>query len=509
MATYYIDPVNGSNSNNGLGPDASHATNKPFATIGKILATSGVGVAGDIAYLAPGSYREAVTVNITAPGSAIQIIGDPANAQGFKTSGGALVAAGQVVWTAYTTDDVTAPTAAAPITLNGRPFLTFEKILFVGGNTSNGSCVNASTAGSNDVTFTECVFLPAGTGNNAGIRVSGTTTSADNWLIQRCVILQTLQASAITNVTSSTNSGVADVDRNFIIDNCLILGFGSAPGVTFSPTTGTNTFKQGGFVIKNSTIMAGGVCVSASNAGISTSLPIQIRNCVLGGQPSASVTVSANTSGQIVEDYCLFLSNNARSNVTAGTNSISNWSRAPLLEVGQAELWGFLTRSFLMPMAGSPILGFGNDGSYAASVDFLNRPRPAGGASTSKAIGYLERHDTATQETTTVDASGSGIKIVGPGDHHLKVPVDATATTISIKGRYDTNHGTTNKPQVLLLANAKLGVAAQTLTMSAAANTWESLTTSSFTPTAKGVVTIRLVSRSAAGNGVAYFDTLS
>ena len=44
MTTYYVSP-NGSDSNNGLGPDASHASNKPFLTIGKILGASGVGAA--------------------------------------------------------------------------------------------------------------------------------------------------------------------------------------------------------------------------------------------------------------------------------------------------------------------------------------------------------------------------------------------------------------------------------------------------------------------------------
>lgn len=55
MTTYYVSP-NGSDSNNGLGPDASHASNKPFLTIGKILGASGVGVA----YLVPLAPGEAI-----------------------------------------------------------------------------------------------------------------------------------------------------------------------------------------------------------------------------------------------------------------------------------------------------------------------------------------------------------------------------------------------------------------------------------------------------------------
>ena len=36
MTTYYADFVNGNDANNGLGPDASHANNKPWKTIGKL-----------------------------------------------------------------------------------------------------------------------------------------------------------------------------------------------------------------------------------------------------------------------------------------------------------------------------------------------------------------------------------------------------------------------------------------------------------------------------------------
>ncbi len=124
------------------------------------------------------------------------------------------------------------------------------------------------------------------------------------------------------------------------------------------------------------------------------------------------------------------------------------------------------------------------------------------------ALGAMERHETAQKETTTVDAS-PGIKILGPGDQEITVLVDAEATTLSIKARYDSAHAATNKPQAILQANAEIGVSAETLTMSEAADTWETLTFTQFTPTAKGAVKIRLVSRAAAGNGSAFFDTLA
>jgi hypothetical protein len=56
--------------------------------------------------------------------------------------------------------------------------------------------------------------------------------------------------------------------------------------------------------------------------------------------------------------------------------------------------------------------------------------------------------------------------------------------------------------------NGEIGVTAETLTMSVAAGGWETLTFTQQTPSAKGWVTVRLLSRSAAATGKAFFDTV-
>ena len=123
------------------------------------------------------------------------------------------------------------------------------------------------------------------------------------------------------------------------------------------------------------------------------------------------------------------------------------------------------------------------------------------------AVGAYERHDNAVRETGTTDAGGVAICINGRGSHEFLLPVENAATVVTIKARYNSDHGTTNKPQAILVANGECGVSAQTLTMTAAADTWETLSFSSFTPTAKGVVAVRLVSRSAKALGKAFFDS--
>jgi hypothetical protein len=123
--------------------------------------------------------------------------------------------------------------------------------------------------------------------------------------------------------------------------------------------------------------------------------------------------------------------------------------------------------------------------------------------------GCYERHDTAEKETGTTDAGSVGLVLTGWADHAIYIPVDAASTTISVKARYDSTHGTTNKPQAILDANGEIGVTTETKTMTSGADTWDTLTFAAQTPSAKGWVTVRLISRADAATGKAFFDTVS
>jgi hypothetical protein len=500
MATYYIDPVNGNNANNGLGPDASHGTNKPFATIGKILATSGVGVSGDIVYLAPGVYREVITVNITSPVSELAIIGDPANAQGFKTAAGVLVAPGDVIWTGYTTNDTSAPSSSPNVDLNGRDFLTFQYIVFIGGNVGAvGTMIRGTTTNSVNIVVRDCTLINSTV--NAAIAYTGLADVASNWTIDRCIIHATIPGDGFNIILPTSAS--ADYDTNFLVQNCVLIGGHNVIGVNVS-STGAGSFKGGGVDVLNCTFQGWNSAVRTQTANLSTSIPCTIYNSII---LATNLALNASAAGNLIEDYNRIRASTNYSNVSAGANTVSTVNHALLIEVGQAYQQGRTRRPFLAPASGSPLLGWG--GSSPPSVDLQNRPRPAGGASTSKAVGAYERHNTAAKETTTVDAGGVGLKITGPGDHDIAIPVDTTATTITVRVRYDTTHGTGSKPQAQLLAAGDVGYAGETVTAAAGVDTWETLTFASFTPTQKGAVTLRLISRAAAGSGIAYFDTVT
>lgn len=480
MTTYYVRKT-GSDGAAGTSPATA------WATIGKALGASGI-ASGDTVYIGAGTYREAITVNMTSATAETRVVGDVDGAQTGD--------AGQVIVTAYTTNDTTTPAASPTIDLNGRDYLTFENLVIVGGSSANGSCLAAVTAQSTNITIRQCALMSAY--NGAVIYYFSSTASAPTWVIERCVLWGMIYGIRIGLQTSAS----ADYDANFIIRNCFICA-GIGGSAILIESGGANSFKGGGVDVLNCTVIGGSHGVR-TNGDLSTSIPCTVYNSIIHAGNDTALRSSA--SSQITENYNYLLAVAPRTNVSSGANSQTNPTYAPLVEIGQSLLMGMNARPFGMPMAGSPLLGFGNTGG--PTVDGLNRPRPAGGGSTANGIGYLERHDTGAKETTTVRTGSTALVIVGPGDHEFAIPVDATATTVSVYARYDSTHAATNKPQAMILNGTECGVATATATMTAAADTWEQLSFS-FTPTATGIVTLRLISRAAAGGGKAFFDDVA
>lgn len=128
---------------------------------------------------------------------------------------------------------------------------------------------------------------------------------------------------------------------------------------------------------------------------------------------------------------------------------------------------------------------------------------------TQRTPGAFELHDDARKESVVVDAGGTGITISGPGSHEFDIPVDALATIITVRYRYDVNHGVTNKPQLQLVQNLECGVNGQLITGVALADTWATLTLATFTPTKKGIVSVRVIARSATPYGRCFFDSFT
>lgn len=478
MATKYVRKT-GSDSNNGTTPLLA------YLTIGKALGASGI-ASGDTVYIGAGTYRETVTVAMTSATVETKIIAD---LDGSQTGD-----AGEVVWTAFTTNDTTAVAGTSTLNLAGRDFLTFQDITFIGGAASGG-CVLASTLTSTNITFRRCAFNGIPCGTSDVITCSTAANTALHWLIDSCI----LWGWAVGIDLFGALSASVDYDIDFVILNSRCMTAGSFNCVALG-TSGSGSFKPGGLIVRNSTVIAGATPVAIVQS-TSTSVPSQTVNSILFG---STKSISAFTAGSMTEDYNMLIGA-GRTNVTAGTHSQTIY--APALDIGQSWLHGFAPRPFLTPMSGAPMLGFGDNGT-APATDVLNRPRPAGGNSASKAIGAFERHDTAAQTASPVHGSVShSWTITGPGDHEFSLPVDASAQTPSVYCQYDSSYGAGTKPQLSLRNGGGIGVADQDITMSAVgAATWAQLTLGSYTPTAKGVVTIRFVSSAAASSVVVFSD---
>lgn len=166
MATYYVQP-NGADSNTGLGPTSGTA----WRTVQKALGSTGV-TSGDTLYIAPGTYRETVTVNGTYA-SNVNIIGDRTASQFTGITAGYIRITGLV-------SDAFISTNLGGFILNGKSYLTFDSIWFEGTVTFSANTTN--------VNFIRCQFTMATSSPNGGTSININTTGQSNILIDKCFI---------------------------------------------------------------------------------------------------------------------------------------------------------------------------------------------------------------------------------------------------------------------------------------------------------------------------------
>lgn len=486
MATYYVRKTG---SNLAAGTSAGTA----WQTISKAMQTA---TSGDTVYVGAGVYRETLQITATTAVSAVNYIAD---VDGSQTGD-----VGEVRVTSYTTDDKNSASSTTLLDLNSKPYHIFKYFVFVSGNSvlmsnTTGLCVNTQ--------FVDCTFINLSNSYKTINFVTTTTDTAPNWLFDRCRFMHQGGSSDCIYLDVPQGS-VSELNTNIIIRNCLFLNAGTGAAVNFTPSSSGgsgSTFNTGGVQFFGNTVFGGANAFKAGSNASSTHTCKVYNNfiCV------STTGITASSFSTVVEDYNAIYAPTTTSNVSIGVNS-KNTNYAPLLHIGQELQQGKLVRPAFLPTSDSPMLGFGNDSTYTSSVDILNRIRPSGGgvfSSANKAVGCYERHELGVKETTTVD-SGTAIKWTGPGDHRLLIPVNNASTTISIKVRRDSNYGAGTKPTLRLEANGEIGVTTQSVTDAGSANSFNTISLSAFTPTAKGFVAITLESY-AAGNGVVYWDTLS
>jgi hypothetical protein len=414
---------------------------------------------------------------------------------------------GMVQLTAYTTNDKTAPSTSSLLNLNGKSNLAFSNIMFVGGN---ATLCSANVLTSQNITFQDCAFEVGFTVGTGILNITCGYLVPLAWLFNRCYFVSSRTASGTLAGISCTTGVGSDYDINVSFLNCIAAGTSCSTQAINVTNSGTLANKGNGVRIRSSHFLFCGALVTAASQ-TSTIFPSYVYDSFMYGT-SANAPLSAGTLGQIVEDYNLIAATTARTNVTAGANSVSDGSYAPLFHFGQERIWVGTQRPFGEPMSASPLLGFGNDGAQTA-YDLYNRPRPAGGASGGgssplPAVGALERGNTAVQEISIIHTGSNAISIIGPGYQDYDLSVNAVTATIGVWCQFNASY-TGPYPVIQVVKGLQAGVPNAQVSFDAGAlNTWQQKTLV-ITPTASGIVTIRMWSMDQSGVAKTTFDTFS
>lgn len=303
MTTYYVGPM-GNDNNSG----------RTWAT--RLATLNGAEdkpvVAGDTVYVAPGVYRETLTVDVSGTaGAYISYIGD---VSGEHTGG-----IGGPVRVTGSDNDQTATRANCITQIAGRDYRLFRGFTF---DMTTGFLINGAQSPEHWI-IEDCSFSDT---NSFSIEMAG--DDQVDIRIRRCAFL-----GACTQTTSRLrfNSGGGIQDSDHVVENCLFIGGGH----------GVNIDDVGGIDIRNCLFYNIDNGVRITDALPVGYTAVNIENCIC---VSNNLAVRAINLGEIVENYNTFYRNNTdRTNVNVGGNSVAYppLFEVPLLNAGYGQLSGF------------------------------------------------------------------------------------------------------------------------------------------------------------------------
>ena len=329
MATAYVSPAGTAAYPGTVGAPTSLAT---------ALSSAG---AGDIVYLAPGSYRGTFTLSVSGTaGNVIQFIGDVTASQGI---GG--ISAGVVRITNYIVDNAN-PASATLLTVTSRSYFLFANIYFEAYTTS-GYAFTLTTC--TNWAFDKCAIVSRFT---RGFTITTSANVALNASFTRC-IFRVFTYSMDLNCPNHTSP----YSLNFVMTNCQS---NTSLIQSFTGSAGNNT-NAGGITIYNC-YSKSGTCVQLYQNN--TTHPTYIYNCVLDG--AGSTAIISGTAGSVFENYNVV--QGSTFSVTTGGNSF--YTGAIGLDYGYSAVNGISAPSIDGPYLGSRLLGAGTaTGAPSTDID--------------------------------------------------------------------------------------------------------------------------------------------
>lgn len=452
MTTYFVG-TGGSNANNG----STYALRKLT-----IQAAENIGlVAGDTVYVAPGTYREAWTCQVSGTaGNPITFIADVTGENTDKVGG--------VVRVTCSDDDLVASARTNCISALTRNYRTMRGFLVDSATSGYGILTQATNVIIEDCIFTDCYYA---------VQISG--VNARNVIVRRCRLIGNLSSVFIQHSATLNDAG-------HIIENCEML----------YNSVAANIQRVGGVVFRHCTIV-GNQYGMAFGAALAAGQKVDVQYSIIAYNGTG---LSALNLGDIVENYNNFNINaTARSNVAVGANSNAYLTgfkpsmlfagvRFPPAYPRELADWSALRRL---------------DGSTDVSDDIYGMVRPA--TESKNSFGALQYNE-AQRETTTVHGGVASMKIADAGRLQFFISVNAIPTTISVYVQWQTDYAGT-KPQMII---RQPGESAITLTAVGTSGAWE-LLTSTFTPSADtNYVVVEFVSSNTAlaGSYATFWDDL-
>jgi hypothetical protein len=403
MAIYYVRP-DGSNTNAGTGPGAGQAWATVAFALGAASGTNPGLAGGDTVYIAPGTYRNVVTIGYTTPTSMITVQGDPSCSQ---FSG---LTAGPVRITNAPVGD-TAPTRGQFFT-GTTDYLTLRNIQFDGLSAYSTGLV---TLTGGNLTIDKCCFqtyTDSGNGNGAVITIPA---GKNNITFSNCIFFTYYNAIQITLATQ----GSSNYNTNTQINNCLIVSYANSGFIWSNTTAG----QFSGLAIKDCTIIANNnaIATGASNAGTGNTA----LNCVLNGVIGRGFFQW--NAGSMTATNCTYIGATDSSQVTF----VNSNTRMQLFDLGQSRLWGIGQVETFSPQQGSVMLNAGTTGGIATDLMGVTWLTPS-----TPTLGTLERSSTSTVGFYVPSERNASAITIAPAStsQSIELYLGATGLTFSTSG---------------------------------------------------------------------------
>lgn len=346
MATYYVRP-DGNDANTGLGSTASSA----WRTVQKALGATGIG-SGDTVYIAPGTYRENITIGGTYT-AATYIIGDPTASQ-FAN-----VPQGLVRLTNYLTTDTASPSGSI-ISGSGKNYINISYLYF------DGSATMVSNFIGTNWLIENCAFVGSSLTSSRGIVSSFNTGITANITVRRCIFM-TGGSGIYSDVGGNHTS---DWSLGYTVQDCAFIGTApvtaSTPAIGFYRNTGAANLA-GGINIYNCYIQSAvqGIAFDCGNP----TYPTNVRNCII---TNCSTGIAGRSSTVNIQDYNRIIGCTASlSSVATGANTVT--VGPVMVDIGMSQLFGLSAKqTWFSALPGSLNIGFG-DPTGALTTDLFGQ----------------------------------------------------------------------------------------------------------------------------------------